>query len=556
MAGYKETPRQKMIGMMYLVLTALLALNVSVEILNAFLVVNTSIETTNKTFAGKIDWTLSKFSQQYALNAAKVGPFWEKAQKAANMSDQMVKYLNSIKLKTIMVSQKVDSVTAVKEHYVVQYRPAVNGKDSIPIMTLQLRTVGTKDKYDETTRYFIGDSQDGSKGKSRELKERLIQYKKDMLALVDPRAVDNFKSSLDVDGPFYDASGVEQNWEMHNFYHTILAADITILNKIINEIQALEFDVVNHLFASVSSEDFKFDKITARVVPQTRYVFQGEDYNAEVFVAAYDTKTAPEVYILEGADTITDANIKAAKAIEGVDGLVNLKIPAGAEGIKKYAGVIMIKNPAGITNRHYFKDEYVVAKPSLTVSATKMNVFYIGVDNPVSISVPGVPTEKVKPTISLGNLKRDASGKDWIVTIGKEAQGKKVMISVSAGDGTKTKSMGGVEFRVKRVPDPIAMVGNMNEGLIARDILLVSPVIPKMPADFDFELNFTINSFDFGTIEAGDWKSVTVTGMQFNDAAKRMIRNAKSGQKIFIENISAKGPDGNRKLSSISLKIK
>ena len=156
MAGYKETPRQKMIGMMYLVLTALLALNVSVEILNAFLVVNTSIETTNKSFASKIDWTLSKFKIQYALNANKVGPYWDKAQKASKYSDDMVKYLNSIKLQTVMRSEKVDSVTAVKENYHVEFRPSANGKDSIPQMTLQLRTVATKDKYDETTHYFIG----------------------------------------------------------------------------------------------------------------------------------------------------------------------------------------------------------------------------------------------------------------------------------------------------------------------------------------------------------------------------------------------------------------
>lgn len=555
MAGYKETPRQKMIGMMYLVLTAMLALNVSVEILNAFLVVNKSMETTNKTFAGKIDWTLSKFKQQNALNPDKVGPFWDKAAKASKLSEEMITYIESIKLQTIMRSEKCDSVTAVKKYYAVEYRPSIDKKgDSIPVKTLLLHTVGTKDKYDQTTAYFIGSSQDGSAGKSREIKERIIKFKKEMLELVDPRARDNFQVGLDVDGPFQDADGKKQNWEMHNFYHTILAADMTILNKIINEIQSLEFDVVNHLYASVNAEDFKFDEIDARVVPQTRYVFQGDEYNAEVFVAAYDTKSSPEVYVLEGADTITEANIRAARAIEGVNGLVNLKLPAGSEGIKKYAGVIKIKTPSGITNQYYFHDEYVVAKPSLTISATKMNVFYIGVDNPVSISVPGIPTERIKPSITIGSLKR--SGKDWVVNLGKEAQGKKAVISVSTNDGAKSKSMGSLEFRVKQVPSPEAYVGSVKSGSIDRSILLNSPIIPRMPPDFDFELNFVITSFNFVSIQSGDLFQRKVTGNILSEEVKKFIRSCKSGQKIWIEDINATGPDGNRKLGTVSLQIK
>ncbi|MHC1708462.1 MAG: GldM family protein [Bacteroidales bacterium] len=543
--------------MMYLVLTALLALNVSVEILKAFVIVNQGIVATNKSFAGKIDWTMAKFKQQYAINQNKVGPFWDKAQKASKNADDLIAYIEHLKLRVVMASEGVDSVKAVKNYYKVEYRlnPA-KPNDSIPLLSLQLQDVPTRDKYDESTHFFIGSSQDGSAGKARELKNKFNQFKKDMINLVDPRARDNFKMGLDTEGPFYDADRKKQNFEMHHFYHTILAADITILNKFINEIQTIEFDVINHLFASISAEDFKFDAITARVVPQTRYVFQGEEYNAEIFVAAYDTKTSPEVYILEGADTITDAAINNAKKIDGVNGLVNLKIPAGAEGIKKYAGVIVVKTPAGATNKHYFHDEYVVAKPSLTVSATKMNVFYIGVDNPVSISVPGVPTERVQPTISIGSLKRDATGKDWIVSVPKEGMGKKTTISVSAGSGKESKSMGGVEFRIKRVPDPVPYVGRVESGPISREELLISSVIPRMPQDFDFELNFIIQSFNFVSTTSGDIYQRTMSGNQFSDEIKKFIRTARRGQKIWIESIVAKGPDGNRKLATVSLEIK
>jgi len=555
MAGYKETPRQKMISMMYLVLTALLALNVSVEILQAFLIVNTSMENTNRSFASKIDQTFGEFEKQYNVNQAKVGPYWEKALIAKKLSESLIKYIENTKFKVVAASEGLDSAETVAKLYSVQYRPNPNKpKDSIPILSLRLVDVGTKDKYDESTRYFIGNSQDGHNGKARELKDKIAKFKKDMLDLVDPRARDNFKMGLDLVGPFYDASKAKQNWEMHNFYHTILAADITILNKLINEVQSTQFDVVNHLFASISKEDFKFDKIDAKVVPETRYVFQGEDYKAEVFVAAYDTKSTPEVYIVDGADTVTDAALANARKIDGIDGLVPLKFPAGAEGVKKYAGVIIVKSPAGITNKYYFHDEYVVAKPSLTVSATKMNVFYIGVDNPVSISVPGVPTERIKPTISVGTLRRE--GTNWIVNVPKEASGQKANISVGMADGNKSKSMGGVEFRIKRVPDPIPYVGRTANGPIAKDEMVISSLIPKMPPDFDFELSFTIVSAKFVSINSGDLWQKPITGNQFTEEIKKFIRGARRGQKIWIEDIVAKGPDGNRRLGIVSLEIK
>ncbi len=117
MAGYKETPRQKMIAMMYLVLTALLALNVSKDILEAFLVVNESIETTNTNFSSKNETTLSKFKQQYEMNQAKVGPFWTKAQEAAAISHDIINYIDWVKFALVSESEGADSLTTLEEFY-------------------------------------------------------------------------------------------------------------------------------------------------------------------------------------------------------------------------------------------------------------------------------------------------------------------------------------------------------------------------------------------------------------------------------------------------------
>ncbi|MCK9205421.1 MAG: hypothetical protein M0P58_13450, partial [Bacteroidales bacterium] len=198
MAGYKETPRQKMIAMMYLVLTALLALNVSKEILDAFLVVNESMETTNDNFAKKLDNTYAQFKIQNQLNPNKVGPYWEKAQKAHYLSDRMVKYIDSIKYVAIMRTEKLKTIKEAEK--------------------LNLRNAERKDNYDIPTRFLIGSSPDGSAGESRVLKNKMNIYKKQMLELVDPKFRNSIKIGMDTEGPFYDRDGARQSWEMHNFY--------------------------------------------------------------------------------------------------------------------------------------------------------------------------------------------------------------------------------------------------------------------------------------------------------------------------------------------------
>jgi len=532
MAGYKETPRQKMIGMMYLVLTALLALNVSKQILDAFLVVNESMETTNENFSKKLDNTYTRFKIQYQLNPNKVGPYWEKALKAHNLSNNLAKYVDSIKY---VVIQRTDKLATFEE-----------------AKRLPLRNAKRKDNYDYPTRYFIGSSHDGSAGESRILREKIDNYKKQMLDLVDPKYRGTIKIGLDTKGPFYDADDKKQNWEMHNFYRTILAATVTILNKIEAEIYNAEFDIVNNLFSTITAEDWKFDEIRAKVIPKSNYVFLGEEYQAEILVAAYDTKQNPNVRYAFGADTLTPANFKNATLLEGAQGVVTLKLAGSSEGLKRYAGIIKIISPLGDTMSYHFKDEFIVAKPALTISPTKMNVFYVGVDNPVSITVPGGP-ERVMPSVSVGRIRLE--GKDWIVSDLPKGT-REAIISVSAVFSGKTKNMGAYTFRLKRVPDPIAKIGGKTEGYISKSLILASPyIVPEMPAGFDFDLRYTVTSFTFVTESSGDIFETKVQGNRLTADIVKMITNAKKNKRIWIEDINVKGPDGERTVAAISLKI-
>lgn len=521
-----------MIGMMYLVLTALLALNVSKQILDAFLVVNESMETTNENFSKKLDNGIAKFRIQYQLNPNKVGPYWEKAKEAHKYADDFAKYVDSIKYTVIQRSDRLPTLNDAKK--------------------IALRDVKRKDNYDYPTTFFIGASHDGSAGEARILKEKIEKFKKKMLDLVDPKYRTTIKIGMDTKGPYFDADGKKQNWEMHNFYRTILAADVTILNKIKAEIYNAEFDVTNALFAAISAEDFKYDKIDARVIPKSSYVFLGDEYQAEIVVAAFDTKANPNVRFILGSDSLTPGNFKNATPLEGTQGVVRLKLPASAEGLKKFAGIIKIVSPMGDTMSFHFKDEFIVARPGITISPSKMNVFYIGVENPVEISVPGSP-EKVVPVISVGKIRPE--GKNWMVYDLPNGV-RDATISVNAVFSGKSKSMGSTLFRLKPVPDPIAKVGGKSEGIISKSLLLASPyLIAEMPVGFDFDLKFTVISFSFVTEVSGDIIATKVQGSRLTPEILKMIQAGKKNKRIWFEEINVKGPGGDRSIAGIGLKI-
>lgn len=535
MAGYKETPRQKMIGMMYLVLTALLALNVSKEILESFIVVNESIETTTQNFSAKLQDVYSDFARAFSDNPEKVKEYQEKALQAQKLADNMSEYIDSLKWQVIIATD--NRITTVEE------------AKAVP-----LGEIASRDKYTEPTRFFFGRSPDGTNATAGDLRRAIEKYRASMLSLIDPKYQEDFKAKmgLHTEGPFFNADKRLQTWEQHNFYYSILAADVTILNKLINEVRNVEFDVIKHLYAAVNAEDFKFDKVDAKVIPKSSYVLRGDNYEAEVLVAAYDSKSSPDVVFVMGVDSLTDGNRGQAKPVVGAEGVVKISIPASALGIQKYAGVINVQNPLGGTIPYHFKGEYIVGEPSLTVSAKKMNVFYIGVDNPVSISVPGIPTEKLKPSISAGRLQSSAG--EWIVRV--DPGTTKTTISVNADIDGGSRSMGSADFRVKRVPDPVPTVAGRNSGLIAKAALTAAGgIIPKMPDDFEFELYFEIISFSFVTVKSGDIFERTGRGNRFTPEMQSMVDGAQRGTKIWIENIVAKGPDGNRQLGTISLQI-
>jgi len=552
MAGYKETPRQKMIGMLYLVLTALLALNVSKDILDAFLVVNDSMENTNESFSTKITDAYARFENQYQLNPGKVEDFWNKAQDVRTRSNELINYIEQLKLEVVANSEKIPVEEARTKFFREQMvADPMNPTTPKKKLVLNLADVPTKDKFDQATNFMVGQNKNG---KAYELARKMEEFRNFILTVVGEQYADKIGLVTRKEGGYRDASGTHQDWEYYNFYHTILAANVTILNKIIAEAQNAEFDAINRLYANITEKDFKFDNVVAKVIPKSTYILAGQNYEAEILVAAYDSKTQSEVKVLRGADRVTDANIGRAQVFKSDAGTVKLQFPATNEGPQQYAGTIEMRDP--VTQeilRYDFNADYIVAPPSLTVAPLKMNVFYVGVKNPISISAPGIPNDKVVPSISKGKLTRNANG-TWEVEV--PAGETKTTISASANIDGKSLMLGSSEFRIKRVPDPVAMIAGKLEGAIDKNSLLAAGAIIPTMRDFDFELYFEVTSFTFATIVNGDWIPRNIRGNRFTEEVQGVIRNAQRKQKFFFENIQAKGPDGTvRGLNTINLEI-
>jgi gliding motility-associated protein GldM len=549
MAGYKETPRQKMIAMMYLVLTALLALNVSKQILDAFLVVNKSMLTTNEILADKIGTVYSQFSEQYRLNPEKVGEHFERATLAREYSEEMISYIENLTYRLIAYCEREDSLSVIQNYYEVKERPdPLHPSKLVTKLSLNLRSVPGKDKFDRSTTFFI------TQGRAVVLKDKIDEYRLKMEELIPEGYRDRVNIGLSTNDDYYNADGASQSWEQHHFYHTIVAADVTILNKIIAEIQITESDVVSELFSEITLSDFKFGDVTAAFIPKTNYIIKGQKYEAKVMVAAYDSKQNPKAFIQQGA-TAESFNISNAREVPGRDGIVILEWDANTQGLQRVAGVIEILDPDGAPVQYPFYHEYIVAPPSLTVAAKKMNVFYRAVDNPVSISAPGIAKEKIRPWISIGTITRDPNARgDWIVRMPRNAT--KATVGASAEYEGSMMNMGSFEFRVKRVPDPVAEIAGLKEGEINRNTLLAAnAIIPKM-YDFEFDLNFIVTSFTMATIINGDWLPKRTSGNRFSSEMQDIIRNSRRGQKFFFENIQAEGPDGSKRtLGTINLTI-
>lgn len=545
MASGKQSPRQAMINMMYLVLTALLAMNVSKEILDSFITVNNGLENTKLSLNDKMNAQYKSFESFAGENAAKYGAAWEEAKKIKAAGAEIITYIDSIKANAIITAEgwPRDSV--------------VLGDGRI----VDLAKVTKKDSHDELTNLMIGGEpatpKDGPMS-ATDLKNKLEAFRE----LVKNSRKDDTELAASMDRVFNfadraDASGTMNNWQSINFYHVPLAAGITILSKIQADVRNAEGEVVKRMMDAVEGKSFKFNKLTTIVKPLSSYVTVGSKYTAEIFLGAYDDQNAPEVYIAgPGATVDTVAKKINGEAIKlpmnGAKAM--LERVAGGAGLQTVRGIIKFKPVGGEETVEVFETTYEVAAPSLVVSPTKMNVFYRGVDNPVSVSVSGYSNKDIAATATNGTLTKSADG--YIMRPGKDAEAT-IGATVTNPDGTK-KAMPGMKFRVKNVPSPRPYFGGKSvddETIKKTELTAAAGVIAKM-IDFEFDLKFDIVEYKVTMIVGGTPIEKIAKGAAVSGDMKEMFQKAKPGQKVFIEGIKARGPDGStRNLGSLSFKV-
>jgi len=527
MAGGKLSPRQKMINMMYLVLTALLALNVTKEVINAFVTINESVVLSNQNIDKKNQNTYEAFAQAMSVDAAKYADVNKRAETVRKGSSDLNKFIEETKINLIRTAEKLGE------------------GDSTP----SLPAMENKEDYDTPTYIMNGEDNEGKGGVAAELKKRLEAYKKLIIDNAPQASKAEYQKRLNTlintSDPEKPEDG-KRTWEMMSFYHNPVVATVALLSKFQTDIRNAESQVTEELFNSVGKFDFRPDRLTPKVIANSTVVTNGSNYEADVFLAATSSTLAPDVFIGATYDSTT----KACKGCEGkpleAQGGYSKFIQASTgEGERKWGGVIRVTKGDGSMDYYPFNASYVAQKPNSVVSAEKMNVLYIGVDNPMAISVPGVSSDKVRVTTSGAGLalKPNPAGgaghyMATVTTVGKAT------ISVSAEIAGKVIPMGTFEYRVKKVPDPVATIASLKGGTTNKNLIAAGTLIPTLE-NFDFELFFKITGFKVTIVRKGkDPYEKETTGNQLTQEMRDQVAATRSGDKVFFEFIKAKMATG------------
>ncbi|MCC6938404.1 MAG: gliding motility protein GldM [Flavobacteriales bacterium] len=519
MSSMKMPPRQKMINMMYLVLTAILALNVSKEVLDAFAVMDAELVRSERAHEerSRVEYTVfadmaTRFPEKFAVKH-------QEALRVKAMADSLVHHIEDIKADAVA---KADGIEL----------SALKGKDATGRDTLRaLLALEMKDDRDVLTQALVGSEPampSKGPGTAYELRSNISAFRDSLKALAGEKGV-ALSAALDALFDFSDrrdASGTMNNWESINFYDVPLAAGVATLSKLQADIRAAENDMVKWLYRSVEVDDYKFGTLTTAVVPQSSLIMAGDSFRADVFLAAYDPKNAPRVTMKDG----TTLPI-------GADGKAKLRLRGISIGEQVVEGIIRFDGPKGVEEVPYTTSFQVMA-PLLVASPTKMNVLYRGVENPIDLSVPGVPAERVQATITTGRIARQGNG--WVAT-GMTGNTAEVNAVVPMPDGS-TRRIGPATFRVKDLPTPMAYVGQKNalEARIKKTELTAAQGLAAKLPDTEFAARFQVLRFTLQVVRGSQPVDRPVTGSAFDTDVKYIFSKLHNGDRVIFQDIKAR----------------
>ncbi|AGB27570.1 gliding motility-associated protein GldM [Prevotella dentalis DSM 3688] len=496
------SPRQKMINLMYIVLLAMLALNISTEVLNGFAVVEESLNRTTNNASSENEALYGDFKDQMAANPAKVRAWFEKATAVKAMSDSLFNFAQELKVAIVREADGADADVHNIEN--------IDNVDAAGTVMLAPVTGRGGRLYRAINSY----------------RERILQY------ITDPQQRRIISSNLSTAVP-RKANTLGKNWQEYMFENMPVAAAVTLLSKLQNDVRHAEGDVLHTLVSNIDLKDIRVNKLSAFVVPEKTTLYPGERFTANIVMAAIDTTKQPEIYV-NGSRVNTAAG--------------QYSFTAGGVGDHQFSGYILMRNANGDVLRRDFLQKYsVIPVPGgATVAADLMNVLYAGYRNPISVSVPGVPQNAVSVSMSGGSLSAAGAGRYVAVP---SAVGHDVTFHVSARDGGKLRSFPPFTFKVRRLPDPTPYIAlgtdRFKGGSLAKASLMGASTLSAAIDDGILDIQFQVSSFSAVFYDnMGNAVQMASSGAGFTDRMREQFRRLSHGRRFYITEVKAVGPDG------------
>jgi gliding motility-associated protein GldM len=500
MALPKE-PRQKMINLMYLVLTALLALNVSAEILNAFKTVDNSLDKTNSTVNISTANIMESFKTKLSdpTSRAKAEIWYPKAEQAEKVSESMYAYIENLRNQLLKAAD---------------FDPARKQDSTFK-----------EDNQDIPTKFFIKD------GVGKQLQQKLAEYRAAMINLVHPDKKAEFEKSLQVDVTMPTGlRGGAKTWEDAYFHMVPTVAAMTILRKFQNDVRTTENRVVSHLHEQVGKVEVIFDAFEAIVGQNAKYLMPGQELEITAGLGAFSKSKLPDI------------TIGGSRVSLNEKGMAVYKMAAGTIGNHSVPVTVAFRDQDGNPQTRTFKVDYTVGQANASIALDKMNVLYIGVDNPVSVAASGGGDDRVQVSMNGGggSISKIGPGK-YNVRVTQPSEDAVITVSV---DG---KVAGSSRFRVRNIPAPTGTVGGLPSGAnMNAGALRAQSGVGAYIKDFPFDIQYDVVSYSLSIDnDEGDIVSEAVQGVFFSNRAKQILNaNAKPGRTLTIDELRARGPDG------------
>jgi len=492
---------------MYLVLTAMLALNVSTDVLNAFKLVDDSLHSTLSSTESRNAAMMNDFRAIRDDNPQKAGEWYNKAVELTQRSDSLYNFIQDFKYQIVLATD--------------------GEKKADP----EARVVEGKDNRDVTSHYALPDA---GEQPGVVLKNKIIEYRNYLISL-DPAKEADFNAIFNTDDKIKEDGDVD-SWEEQMFHDMPSGATLPLMTKLQNDIRNAQSTMIQYLRERTDAGDVRVNKLDAYVIPESKYVMRGDKYRAKIIMAGIDSTKSPE-YFVDGV------KLNARGEYE---------VSASSVGTKKYSGWIAYVDPAsGEEKKLNFNSEYIVSEPAVTISNTELNVMYSKHENPFSISVPGISSDKVSVSVPGATVRKQNNL--WIIVPPEKV--KEISINVTADIDGKKLSMGTKTYRVKPLPPPSAFFSVGGKEFASGS---------KVPYS-RFDKGELVASYGPDGLLQVPWKitsfAATIGGITYNSKSNKFTkeqlnRMAKldNGTPIVISEIDAVGEGGvKQRLTSIVL---